>query len=510
MKIKTPIRRKIPLIFSKNSKLRQLIPIILILLISLSLYLCQLGNESLWIDEVLSIARAEKSPFGNNFNLNRPLYFILLHYWMQFGSSEAWLRGLSVLFALGSIFLTYLLGCRLYSKTTGLIAALLLTLSPLAINHSQEVRMYMMSTCICLAGSLVLTYVFETPNLFNVSSWLSLRFLAVLTTPINILMLAPDLLLLGYQLRHQFRRLKVLQNWFWLLGILLIPTVLILVDVIPPMINFLKGKTGTIPPPGIIAFVGGLTKFTVWPLTSPWEGLAWFYDHFLNFYAAILICLLIIALFNKQTSIKHLWPALWGFLPLVAIFLVSQVVTSLWGVERYLIVAAPYILLLLAEGFVRVFQKQRRVAFLIIVVYAIAVSGALVHYYTTAQREDWRGVAQTIILKEKPQDAIAIFPKSFLPVLGYYYEDSGSALIYPIETFSGNQTIDKEDIEQALLSLPSENSRLWLVLRLYNFSIFQQQRQIFQAVIEEQYQIQKHEQFAGIDLYLVKSNSNYK
>ena len=493
---------------SKKNRSRHWIPIILILLLAISLYLFQLGDESLWVDEIASILRAEKFPYDNTLNLNRPLYYILLHFWMLFGASEAWLRSLSVLFALGSILLIYILGYRLYGKTTGLIAALLLTLSPLAINHSQEVRMYMMSTCICLAGSLVLTYVLETPNVFNFSCWLSLRFLAVLTTPINILMLAPDLLLLGYQLRQQLRRLKVLRNWLWLLGILLIPTVLILVDVIPPMIDFLKSKTGVIPAPSMIAFVGGLTKFSVWPLTAPWEGLAWFYDHFLNFYAAILICLLSVALFSKQASIKHLWPAVWGFLPLVAIFLLSQVVTTLWGVERYLIVAAPYILLLFAEGFVKVFHWQRRVAFLVIVIYAIAVGGALVNYYNTSQREDWRGVAQTITINEQPKDAIALFPNFFLSPLDYYYE--GSASIYTIEPVSGNKAIDKADIEQALLSLPSDNPRFWLVLRLYNFSIFQQQRQIFEAIIEEQYEVQKHEQFAGIDLYLVKSNFNYK
>ena len=493
---------------SKKTRSRHWIPIILILLLAISLYLCQLGNESLWLDEVLSIVRAEKPPFGNNFNLNRPLYFILLHYWMQFGTSEAWLRGLSVLFALGSVFLIYLLGCRLYSKTTGLIAALLLTLSPLVINHSQEVRMYMMSTCICLAGSLVLTYLLETPRISSLVWWLSLRFLAVLTTPITILILAPDLLLLGYHLRQQLRRLKVLKNLFWLLGILLIPMILILVDVIPGLIYVLKRRTGSIPPHNIITFVGGLTKFTVWPLSASWEGLTRFHDLFLNFYAAILICLLIVALFRKQGSIKHLWPAMWGFLPLIAIFLLSQAFTTSWGgnlwsFERYWLFTAPYILLLFAEGFIRVFQRQRLVALLVIVIYVSIVSGALVDYYTTVQRTDLRSVAQTITINEKPQDAIAIFPNNFLPVLDYYYK--GSAPIYSMQSVSDLFSIDKADIEQALLNLPSENPRFWLISGLYYTK-----RQIFEAIIEDQYEVQKHEQFAVIDLYLVTSNFNYK
>ncbi|NET17663.1 MAG: hypothetical protein F6K08_34985, partial [Okeania sp. SIO1H6] len=107
---------------------QQWLPIALILLLATGLYLNQLGTESMWVDELYSIndAKGNISLYGI-----RPIYFILLKFWMLFGTSDSWLRSLSVVFGLGSVFLTYQLGCRIAGTTIGLIASLLLTLSPL-------------------------------------------------------------------------------------------------------------------------------------------------------------------------------------------------------------------------------------------------------------------------------------------------------------------------------------------------------------------------------------------
>ncbi|NEO45295.1 MAG: hypothetical protein F6K55_14635, partial [Moorea sp. SIO4A3] len=74
----------------------QWIPIALILLLAAGLYLYQLGTESLWVDELYSVNDAKRLP--GHLGLIRPLYYIILWLWMQFGTSDAWLRGLSVLF----------------------------------------------------------------------------------------------------------------------------------------------------------------------------------------------------------------------------------------------------------------------------------------------------------------------------------------------------------------------------------------------------------------------------
>ena len=113
-------------------------PIALILILAAVLYGYQLGGESLSIIESYSIGSA-KGPLNH---FNRPLYFWLLRGWMYFGVNDAWLRGLSVVFGVICVGLTYQLGKQLVNRTTGLMAALLLTVSPLAIYFTQEVRFY--------------------------------------------------------------------------------------------------------------------------------------------------------------------------------------------------------------------------------------------------------------------------------------------------------------------------------------------------------------------------------
>ena len=134
--------------FSQIYRVKSRFFISLILLLAVGLYLYKIDYRGLWIDELISLKDAEKL----SFNRGRLLYYILLRGWSWFGTNDSWLRSLAVIFALGSIWLTYKLGCYLFNKSTGLIAALMLTISPLFINHAQEVRYYTMSVFLGLAG----------------------------------------------------------------------------------------------------------------------------------------------------------------------------------------------------------------------------------------------------------------------------------------------------------------------------------------------------------------------
>lgn len=504
---------KTSLILRKNSKLKNWIPISLILLVAICLYFFQLGEASLWADEFYSIRDATKifSNFPNNFSLNRPLYFVLLHFWMKLSTDEAWLRSLSVLFGLGSIVLTYLLGCQLYSKLTGLVAALLLTFSTLAIDQAQEVRMYMMSLCVGIAGSLILLHLLETFKTSYFISWLSLRFLAVLTTPINILLLVPDLLLLCYQFKQErIRSLKAFRKWFWLVGILVIPVAITLADIIPPLIDFFQEANiywPDIPTPGIKQFVARIIEFTIWPLKPHSEEIAiwiWYSNQvFLYSYALLVVCLLVIGLLPKNFSSKYISLALWTFVPLVILFLLCQLVPKLWWRPHYFLLIAPYILLLLAEGFIQVFQWQRKLASLIIAIYLIAISGSLLNHYTATPKEDWRSIIQTININEQPKDAIILFPDNRYPALEYYYE--GLSPIYTIKLKSSTLEVNKYQsaFGKTFREIDSKYLRCWLVIQSSSQNI-----QGLESVIPEHYRVQKYNDISQLNLYLLTFDFN--
>ena len=67
------------------------VPELMFFLSAIALYTYQLGTESFWIDEILSVESAQ-----GKLNLNRPLYFILLRFWMRISTNGAWLRSLSL------------------------------------------------------------------------------------------------------------------------------------------------------------------------------------------------------------------------------------------------------------------------------------------------------------------------------------------------------------------------------------------------------------------------------
>lgn len=131
-----------------------IILLILIVLVGFMLRIYKLGYQSLWIDELISILISSlnlNEIFGAvRMDINAPLFYYLLHFWMDLGKSELYLRFLSLILGLLSIPLIYLLADKLYGKAVGLLSAFLLSISPFHIWYSQEVRVYTLNLFLSL------------------------------------------------------------------------------------------------------------------------------------------------------------------------------------------------------------------------------------------------------------------------------------------------------------------------------------------------------------------------
>lgn len=118
-----------------------------VLLLALVLRLARLSFQPLWWDEGWSLYFATTS-VGQMLELTAvdihpPLYYLVLHSWIGlFGPTPLSVRLLSVLAGMAAVPVAYLAGRRLGGRPAGLLAALLLAISPLHIFYSQEVRMY--------------------------------------------------------------------------------------------------------------------------------------------------------------------------------------------------------------------------------------------------------------------------------------------------------------------------------------------------------------------------------
>ena len=80
-------------------------------------------------------------------------YYLLLRGWLHLGDSVAWIRGLSVIFAVAAIPAIFLLGRKMLGTSFGLISALLLSVNAFQVRYAQEARSYSLLVLLLIVSS---------------------------------------------------------------------------------------------------------------------------------------------------------------------------------------------------------------------------------------------------------------------------------------------------------------------------------------------------------------------
>ncbi|MGJ3254590.1 MAG: glycosyltransferase family 39 protein [Elainellaceae cyanobacterium] len=464
------------------------LPISLILLVAIALYLYKIGSYPLGTDELYSVYDAKELTLLHY----RPLYFLLLHGWINVSDYEGWLRGLAALFGLGTIALTYQLGCYLIGRPVGLVAALVITLSPIFIDYSQAVRMYSLGNFLSLAGTLALTYALHRPSTKTIAGWAIARLLMILTIPLSVTLFLADGLVIYVRFRH--RRSIIVQFGRWLLGVSAawLPFAIALVS----MKSYYESSWGNdIQPPSLMHLVRQLKFHTFWHFRVASNPIVAELHRILT---ALLGVLIGIALVKKHRSPSLRWLAAWMLLPAITLAAIASV-SSLTLLTRYLMFLSPYMILLIAAGFKHVWDLQRGIAVAIACTYLIATSSGVYHYYTHLDNGvDWRGANQVIQMNEQPNDAIAVaIPHGRVaPFISHYYD--GTAPIYEIPLPRG---ADTASLNQFVDALPPSSSRIWLLFR--KPSRFQIES--LQTALTQIFHVQSSQFKGGIHVFLLES-----
>lgn len=119
-------------------------------------------TQSLWRDEAFSALIAVKAPWDIITSLIRdqspPLYFLLLHYWIQFfGSSESMMRILSAFWYVGLVIVVYLIAGEYIRNWLGrALVACAVLFNPLIVQYAAEARPYMMFATLTTLGVYLL------------------------------------------------------------------------------------------------------------------------------------------------------------------------------------------------------------------------------------------------------------------------------------------------------------------------------------------------------------------
>lgn len=127
-----------------------------VLLAALGLRLFHLQQRVLWFDEANSLLIAKAVPAriidAVLDDTHSPFYYLVLRYWLFVAGGEAGARLLSVLAGVATVAVVYSLGQALAGRGAGLLAGVLLSVCPLHVWYSQEVRMYTLQTLlVCLS-----------------------------------------------------------------------------------------------------------------------------------------------------------------------------------------------------------------------------------------------------------------------------------------------------------------------------------------------------------------------
>lgn len=401
--------------------------IIATLLIALMIRLISL-NQSLWLDEAINVLASREHSFLaiiTQFapgDFHPPLYYLFLKAWISlFGASEISVRIPSVLFGVATIYLTYLIGKKLFSKKTAIIASILMATAPLHIYYSQEARMYSMAAFLTsLSVYFFIKLIKENKNRF----W----FIAL-----SILMLYTDylpwLMFLVFNCYVIWKRKQLSKKWkkSWsfsqlIIFAFLLPWLLIFVKQLSTGISVIQNMPlwadvlgrATIKNLALTA-----VKFTIGRISID-NNLVYALVLFPIFILLLILFIKSFRTIKKEQSI--IW--FWLFIPIITSFIISFFI-PVYSYFRLLFVL-PAFYLIITKGAMS-FDSKKTKCFLVITILLInLISSAIYLTNPKFQREDWK-VAVNFIEKTADNSSIVIFESSgiFDPWKYYHDEISG-------------------------------------------------------------------------------------
>jgi len=168
---------------------------------------------------------------------------------------------------------------------------------------------------------------------------------------------------------------------------------------------------------------------------------------------------------------------LWLIVPILGIVILSR--TRPLYEPRFLMLVLPAWAILVGAGLVTVARMGASVlgrfevlpsaarvvvgsalALMLAGLLLVPLSRSLASYYfdPAYARDDYRGLAQTIALREQPSDAVVLTAPGQIEVFDYYYH--GQADLFPLPA---QRPIDPADTRARLEALAGSHDRVWLV-----------------------------------------------
>ncbi|HTP11176.1 MAG TPA: glycosyltransferase family 39 protein [Anaerolineae bacterium] len=464
--------------------------LLFIILLAFALRVFHLDTQSIWYDEGLSIQLAQQDPAQaialSATTDHPPLHTLLLGGWMRVaGASDFVVRYLSVFCGILVVVLTYVLGKR-YDERTGLIAAGLMALAPLAIYYSQETRGYMLLTALILTSILAVLRLLNDDRRKRVwFTYIAAMALALYTHYFAAFAWAAINVGWGivWFMTSDHTKTGQGEGRFRLFASWILAQLIVLTCFLPWIPNALAqaGSNATY-------FPGRVTWNTVfadtWRAFSVGEwgdmslvGWLWLAVILLGGFAGLALNLKRGGL-NKTEPFRQR-SRLAVIVLAIALILISLLMMSglAWlkpkFAPRYLLPSLPAFITLAAIGVTILLDGMRTrycrwasIGVVITLALPLASIGSLLQLYTdpTLARPDVRSVVRYIENSELPTDAILLIGGHQAPAFDHYYRGQAAVIPLPPDLLPAAQApLDARSLSQ-LRSIVQQHPRVWLVM----------------------------------------------
>lgn len=433
-----------------------------------------IDSQSLWNDEGTSYGQslrtAPEIALHAGADIHPPGYYWLLAGWrLLTGESEFALRSLSAIFSILSAIAAYALGKRLYGDMAGLVAMAAVAVNTFSITYAQEARMYALLAFYAAASTWTLVNVIKTPSnraalLLAISTaagmYTNYAYAGVLALhAVFGLMWLVWALRTGEPVRAVVRVAALGYGAALLLYLPWLPTALHQVTS--------WGSTGT--PISLGEALPIALSWLVTGPTAPHTGIS---------VAALLLMAIGLYQLDGETrriprALALILPPLWvvltlgGFLALdlfreanLKFLIPAQIAVALWmGRGAWVLWHIP-----LRRGSPNLKYLLRATAVLMAVAVisnGLTGVGAL-RSDPALQRDDYRGIAQTIAADGQPDAAVILNAPGQIEVFGYYARQYGpewSLIPLPI-----GMTVDEAATRAAMDEILASHRRIYGVL----------------------------------------------
>ncbi len=405
---------------------------LILLVIGTFMRFYQLGFNSLWLDEAATYTFSipgftEIWEIARTIDFHPPLFHWVEHIMLMFGNSEFILRFVPAVAGIATIPVFYLLGKELGNEKTGLISAALVTFSPFQLYYSQEAYSY---SLVLFTFSIALLMFVKAIRTNDRNFWVIFGGVAALSVWIHYYTLIPISLLYLFGIIKYLNPVEERITRFRNLGFAFITNLILVLPLVP--LVFERFSTLSAKPPTYGVLGPALISDSIYRFF----GFNWI----LVFVLLVLFAGGLYVFYQKDRNIFFLF-ILIAVAPLIISVLLSAKITMN---PRYLIYLLPVYYSGVAMAYAFIDQKSRKFWPVCTVILAICLVNVpfFVNYYSTYQKEDWRGVSQYLYETASPGDSIILVPEYLRMPLNYYYTNKSAGTL----EFGANTVTDIEAI----------------------------------------------------------------